>query len=57
MLKTLTVQTVGGAFRDGEQIDLFGREATKQAKIRARKREKEDNKAFGIKDPYLDDTP
>ena len=57
LLKTLTVQTVGGAFRGGKPIDLFGREAIKQEKLAARRREKEENKALGIENAYSDNEP
>ena len=49
-LKTVTIQTVGGAFINGERIDLFNREASKEARKRARKREREANKKYGIDD-------
>ena len=48
LLKTVTIQTVGGAFIDGRKVDLFGREAAKEARQRARKREREANKKYGI---------
>ena len=37
---TITIKTVGGAFIDGRPVDLFDREAGKQARQRAKKRER-----------------
>ena len=50
-LATVTVQTVGGSFIEGQRIDLFDRDAAKQARKRAKKREREANLKYGIEDP------
>ena len=35
-IQTISVRTVGAAYRDQEKIDLFGRDASKEARSRAR---------------------
>ena len=50
LIKTVIVYTVGGVFVDGSPIDLFDRKASKEARVRARVREKEINQKLGISD-------
>ena len=50
-LATVTVQTIKGSFIEGQQIDLFDRKAAKDARKRAKKREREANLKLGIEDP------
>ena len=52
LIQTMIVRTVGAAYRDGEKVDLFNREASKDAKARARKREREIDEELGIKEDH-----
>ena len=49
----MTVRTIGAAYRDHEKIDLFDRDASKEARSRARQRERETDAELGIVDVGL----